>query len=352
MKIKQFYGLCNDVMFRYVFGMPKHKTILIALLNAVLDFKKNKKIKDITILNPLNLKEKIDAKLSIVDIKATDEIGRQYNIEMQVNSDADYKQRILFYLAKLFVEQLKESEKYNELKKTISISFLDYTLLPEEKDFHNIYRFKNIKSNKEFTDIKEIHIIELGKYKLDKNKKFKNALEKWLYIFKKGIEYINKTEQMPGELKKEEGIVMAVKAMEEALADRIVRETMISRQRAIWDAQARLQNALKEGFEKGEKIGIQKGEKIGIRKGEKIGIRKGEKIGIRKGEKIGIQKGEKIGIQKGEKIGIQKGLIKITFNMLKKGYNIKEIKDVTGLSESQIKKLKNRINKKKKIKTL
>ncbi|HOK40393.1 MAG TPA: hypothetical protein PLD27_05070, partial [bacterium] len=63
-------------------------------------------------------------------------------------------------------------------------------------------------------------------------------------------------------------------------------------------------------------------------------------------------KGEKIGIQKGEKIGIQKGLIKITFNMLKKGYNIKEIKDVTGLSESQIKKLKNRINKKKKIKTL
>jgi len=105
---------------------------------------------------------------------------------------------------------------------------------------------------------------------------------------------------------------MNTKLKKEALADRIVRETMISRQRAIWDAQARLQNALKEGFEKGEKIGIRKGEKIGIRK----------------------------------------GLIKITFNMLKKGYNIKEIKDVTGLSESQIKKLKNRINKKKKIKTL
>jgi len=41
--------------------------------------------------------------------------------------------------------------------------------LLEEKEFHNIYRFLNVNSKKELSDLEEIHIIELPKFKKEKN---------------------------------------------------------------------------------------------------------------------------------------------------------------------------------------
>ncbi|HOK40022.1 MAG TPA: Rpn family recombination-promoting nuclease/putative transposase [bacterium] len=122
MDLKNFKGLCNDIIFKYVFGSEKHTKILTDLLNAILNYQKGKQIKKTIILNPMNLQEKINDKYSVLDIKATDEKGRQYNIEMQVTRQKEYIARILFYLNKFFTEQLKEGENYEELKKTITIS--------------------------------------------------------------------------------------------------------------------------------------------------------------------------------------------------------------------------------------
>ena len=53
------------------------------------------------------------------------------------------------------------------------------------------------------------------------------------------------------------------------------------------------------------------------------------------------EEGRVEGIQKGRKEGIQKGRQEVILNMLKKKADIAFIAQVTGLSEKEIKKLKN-----------
>ena len=59
-------------------------------------------------LNPFNPKEALDDKLSILDIRARDQSGRQFNIEMQMLTSPDYAKRILYYACKLHQQQFHE----------------------------------------------------------------------------------------------------------------------------------------------------------------------------------------------------------------------------------------------------
>src|SRR6266571_131784 len=95
-----------DYAFKYVFGREATVPILIDLLDGVLDPPPGHRIRDLELLNPFNAKEALDDKLSILDIKARDQSGRQFNVEMQILSTRSYKKRILYYRAKLHQQQL------------------------------------------------------------------------------------------------------------------------------------------------------------------------------------------------------------------------------------------------------
>ncbi len=41
-------------------------------------------VQEVELLNPFNLQETLDDKLSVLDIKARDQAGRQFNVEMQI----------------------------------------------------------------------------------------------------------------------------------------------------------------------------------------------------------------------------------------------------------------------------
>jgi predicted transposase/invertase (TIGR01784 family) len=58
-----------------------------------------------------------------------------------------------------------------------------------------------------------------------------------------------------------------------------------------------------------------------------------------RGEKIGKKIGEKIGEKRGEKRGEQARNLAIAQNMLKKGYSVQSIQEITGLSKEAIEKL-------------
>jgi predicted transposase/invertase (TIGR01784 family) len=77
-----------DFAFKKLFGSEENKDILISFINAVVS--KEDQVIDVALLNPYNNKEHQFDKLSILDIKATDEKGRQYNIEMQITDQVYY----------------------------------------------------------------------------------------------------------------------------------------------------------------------------------------------------------------------------------------------------------------------
>src|SRR6266581_2015397 len=114
-----------DYAFKHLFGREATRPILIDVLNSILMPAPSHQIRQIDLLNPFNPKEALDDKLSILDIKARDQTGRQFNIEMQLLAFPYYEKRILYYACKLHQQQLHEGQDYLELKPTISISFLN-----------------------------------------------------------------------------------------------------------------------------------------------------------------------------------------------------------------------------------
>jgi hypothetical protein len=80
----KFVDVKNDIAFRKIFGNENRKETLISFLNAVLDFQGDQRITQVTILNPYQLPRLKGGKVTIIDVKATDHIGRTYIVEMQV----------------------------------------------------------------------------------------------------------------------------------------------------------------------------------------------------------------------------------------------------------------------------
>ena len=73
----------NDLAFKKIFGNENHKNILISFLNAVLDFKDEKEIVEVSLVNPYQVPRIPDLKETILDIKATNRSGENFIVEMQ-----------------------------------------------------------------------------------------------------------------------------------------------------------------------------------------------------------------------------------------------------------------------------
>src|SRR5436309_13823256 len=129
-----------DYAFKHLFGREANRPILIDLVDSILHPAPGHHIRDLELLNPFNPKEALDDKLYILDIKARDQSGRQFNIEMQMLAFRYYEKRILYYASKLHQQQLHEGDDYLKLQPTISISFLDHVLFPNISDYHLCFR--------------------------------------------------------------------------------------------------------------------------------------------------------------------------------------------------------------------
>ena len=115
-------------------------------------------------------------KLGILDLVVELNDSNKINIELQVKVFENWEKRQLFYLSKLYAEDLMVGENYGNLRKTIGISILDFNLR-ERDEYHSVYRLRDEAGN-ELTDLLEIHILEL-------NKKLtgRGEIDPWIQLF-------------------------------------------------------------------------------------------------------------------------------------------------------------------------
>ena len=270
----KIYNFMSDFVFKYVFGQEKNKKLLICLLNALLSLEKSRKIADVTIINPFNEKEFKVEKLTALDIKATDQDGKRYNIEVQVESFTGYVNRAVYYLTKLHSSQLCEAEEYDKMNKSIGISILGYRLFPELQMAHSIYKLANIAAESFYDrnlqklnilntldmlnildrlnilDILELHFIELPK--IAKKIKFRQEtpFEKWLHILKFGELYYDSETPLPEQLEEEEGIKMAIEMLRAVNADEHIRARLEAEEKFRRDVIAIAKTRNAKRFEK------------------------------------------------------------------------------------------------------
>ena len=134
----------------------------VGFLSAVLKLPPED-IRETQIVDPhLNKLHKGD-KLGILDVRVCLNDDTEIDIEIQLAPFSAWTKRVLFYLAKLYGQQLKEGEPYERLKKCISISVLDFELFPEEKEFYSCFHLWEDRRQFLYTDQLELHVIELPK---------------------------------------------------------------------------------------------------------------------------------------------------------------------------------------------
>ena len=234
-----------DFIFKNIFGNKTSSNILISLLNAILGYsEESMKIKEITIDDSFIKKENIDDKFSILDIKATLSDGTRVNIEMQIIDQYDMKKRSLYYLSRLYSEQLKQGDEYRKLNGAIAINILNFNLLNNNR-YHNQYLFKEKETNEIFTDLMQIHIIELPKFSKNPNE-ISDDLESWVEFLKEPNEEVVKmlSKQVPEIIEAFE-VLKVVSSNEETRRDAEIRI------KAMSDKASSLAGAKEEGLQQG-----------------------------------------------------------------------------------------------------
>ena len=263
-------SLLNDILFKIVFGSRESEPVLRALLNALLSRTGPETITDVEILNPGFDKTYILEKGPVLDVKARDQAGRQYNIEVQLNPGVgEYTARSIYYTAKFFCDQLQRGEPYETLKKTVSISLLDFNLFPEQTKLHSTFRLWEPDLKVPLLDLLELHYIELRKFSPEKPHELKTRFERWLYLLKFADMFNLNQEALPETLAQEEGIPMAIDSMRKAYARDEIREMIEAREKAERDHISRLRHAERVGLEMGHQKGLEQGREQGRQEGLK-----------------------------------------------------------------------------------
>ena len=150
-----------DFMFKAIFGQEENKDILSAFLSAVLKMPLEQ-FEELEILNSEISKDCDEEKKSILDVRVRTAAGENINIEIQLQPIKSMAERIVYYLSKMYIRQLKEGEGYNTLKKCISINILDFQMVPLKK-LHSVYQLYEREERHKLTDVLEVNIIEIPK---------------------------------------------------------------------------------------------------------------------------------------------------------------------------------------------
>jgi predicted transposase/invertase (TIGR01784 family) len=236
-----------DFAFKKLFGSEENKDLLISFINSILT--EQEQVKDITIKNPYNVSNYINGKMSILDIKAVDENEKWYNIEIQVAPQTFYDKRALYYWAKVYSDQLRKKGRYDSLNKTIGINVLDFNYL-EGNDYHNMYKLYNSKTGKEFSDILELHFIELKKF--DKNlAEIRTALDRWVTFLNNAYEYSKN--KIPKELEGDKNIKKAIEVLDVMYLNEDERELYELDLKTTLNRLEELYTAREEGIKEGIK---------------------------------------------------------------------------------------------------
>jgi predicted transposase/invertase (TIGR01784 family) len=257
-----------DYAFKKVFGSESNVAVLLNLLNAVLKPTPDRQIVALQILNPFNDKEVTDDKLSILDIKARDQEGRRYNVEMQMAASGMYPQRVLYYWASLYSRQLMEGDDYVDLQPTYSISFVNSMIFPGVLEYHLEFQLRSLQHQQlAFSQHQSMHVLELPKFRR-LAEELSDARDVWCYFLVNGINL--DTEQLPTALQVP-AVRQAMEALKMLTQDDLERERYESRLKAQRDRTSELRYARMEGQAEARLQGLEQGREQGLEQGEVIG---------------------------------------------------------------------------------
>lgn len=248
---KSIISLKYDDMFHAVFT---HENVRKQFLSDVLEIPLES-IRTTRLVTPRLWKRHRRQKLGILDIALELGDDTKVNVELQIRMQQQWVKRQLFYLARMYDEDLLMGQNYSRLKKCISIGILDFQLLDSES-YHSVYRLRD-EQGEELTDLWELHIIELGKGLRGER------LDDWIRLFQAKSE-----EELEMLTTKNKGLAEAAEVMKRMSLGRTLRYYYEAHLKAVRDRYGEDAYVRDQGRAEGLAEGIAQGTAKGIAQGK------------------------------------------------------------------------------------
>ncbi len=244
-----------DFCFKELMHNPNvRKGIIAAILNVHPD-----EVEHTELLPTILRKESEDDKYGILDVRVKLKSGTQMDFEMQVVYYDYWANRTIYYLSKMYSEQLKAGDDYDNIQKCIQVSILNHVLISEDDKYYRRIAFCDTQTGKEYSDMMEIHILELPK--LPPEQQSETDLIQWMrFLGGKNRKDLKRMAE------KNSNIQEAYNELDRLSADEKKRLEYEARQKAIRDKNILLKTGENRGIEKGERIGLEKGAQATLEK--------------------------------------------------------------------------------------
>ena len=256
-----------DLIFKLVFG--EHEDLMMSLLNALLPLDSDGQITSLEYVTPEMVPENPSKKNSIVDVRCTDQKGRQFIVEMQLHWNEGFKQRVIFNASKAVVKQLKKGEDYTLIQPVYSLNFINEGMFqPDTDEFYHDFAIVNVEHSDRIIEGLRFVFVELPKFKPQSIAEKKMAVL-WLRFL---TEISEATEEAPVELLENEETRKALSIVEKSSMS----EGQLYAYEQFWDAVVNERVLIRGGY----KMGMAQGEAIGIEKTNRKNALNFKKLGV------------------------------------------------------------------------
>jgi predicted transposase/invertase (TIGR01784 family) len=193
----KFVDVKNDVAFHRVFGSANKTVTLISFLNAIMQLEGENRISWVKIENPYQFPLTTGGKISILDVNATDQMGRKFVVEMQVADKEGFAKRTQFYTAREYGTQIESGDEYPLLRPTHFVGILNFNFT-KNSNYYSHHGTIDLETGEHLLKDVQYFFIELLKFRKTIND-LVTLMDKWTYFIKNA----ENLEMMPSDIKDE-----------------------------------------------------------------------------------------------------------------------------------------------------
>jgi predicted transposase/invertase (TIGR01784 family) len=233
-------------------------------------------IATLTYLNAENTPVIPILKRTIADVRCTDNQGRIFIVEMQIEWTDSFKQRLLFETGQALVKQLNKGEDYHLIQPVYGLGIIATNFDPTDQWYHH-YQLINVdKTPREIIEHLQLIFIELPKFPV-RSSEHKQLRSLWLRFLR---EVNEKTIEISPDL-------LAVPEIEEAI--NLAQESAytlseLQAYESYWDAVSVEKTLKNASYREGKAEGLAEGKAEGKAAGKAEGLAAGKAEGLAEGE--------------------------------------------------------------------
>jgi predicted transposase/invertase (TIGR01784 family) len=248
---KELLSPLLDYVVKIIYGDQKNIANTAGLLKAV-PVLPAEEFDRLMIVDPFLKRLWKRDKQGVLDIKVNTRSGKVVQIEVQVRYFPPMRSRIVYYLSKMLIEQMKTGYDYRKIRQTISVVICDHLLLPEETAYLNTYELRNTESGKRFTDLIKVIILELPKVPEEDDG---TAIWPWMQFFK--CRKLEEFDMLAAKHPEVSGPVAEIKRLSWSERRRMIAD---AREKMRRDNVAIMEYAKEQGLAEGKAQGLAQGE--------------------------------------------------------------------------------------------